>query len=61
MVCGIHFLMTEGLLQGLMFWWLWMRNLNGQGTCNAIRDMKTDSPNPFPWGLWEAELPFPVG
>lgn len=58
---GIHFLTAAELLQGLTFWWLWMRNLNGQGSCNTFGDMKTESPNPFPRGLWEAEFPFPVG
>lgn len=41
--------------------WLWMGNLSGQGSCNAFRDTKTDCPNPLPWGLREAELPFPAG
>lgn len=35
--------------------------LDGQGFCNTFREMKAENPNPFPWGLWEAELPFPAG
>ena len=59
----MHFLTTAGLLQGLMFWWLWRRNLSGQGSCDAFGDVKADSPNPSPgacgkrsyyfqWGDW---------